>query len=402
MTIQLAKQSTLQQFRDLIRVGFELETQSISGKNWRALNSVSVPVTRTRTREKTDIAEYRSSMDLHQENAIRANASEITKKIGLKLRKLYRENSDVRDLKISVFSSYYERHSLKTFSECVNNYSRSRPFDFYDNTPDRVLLELIAQTRANPALCAKIKAIYAYLRRLQLDRVVSQLPVIQSETVTEEYTENQSIPFDQYMTDHLHIPADLLRDLAWKPDGSVDGPEITTMGPQTLNQASAHALALFTALSSAQFTVDTGCSFHIHASIIDSKPKHSKLFQAFLMREILNDPRVPASVRTRWKTDSLNRYFNFELDDQKYRFVAYRGNTWEFRCFGNIDNSADAILCLNIVTEAYHKAITRPVLELSLPIGTSFQRIALHAARNGMTYTESYNALVTADQSEAA
>jgi len=402
MTIQLAKNSTLEQFRDLIRVGFELETQSISGKNWRALNSASIPVTRVRVLEKTDVVEYRSSMDLHQEGALRSTF-EISKKIGLKLRKLYRENSDdVRDLKITGFRSYENTTLVSTVLQCVNNYSRSNPFNFQGNTPDRVLLELIAQTRDNPALCAKIKAIYSYLKKLQLERIVGQLPVIQSETVTEEYTESIAIPFDQYMTDHLHIPADILRDLAWKPDGSVDGPEITTMGPQTLNQASAHALALFTALSSAQFTVDTGCSFHIHASIIDSKPKHSKLFQAFLMREILNDPRVPASVRTRWKTDSLNRYFNFELDDQKYRFVAYRGNTWEFRCFGNIDNSADAILCLNIVTEAYHKAITRPVLELSLPIGTSFQRIALHAARNGMTYTESYNALVTADQSEAA
>ena len=400
MTIQLAKQSTLEQFRDLIRVGFELETQSVSGKNWRALNSANIPVTKTRTREKTDVSQYRSSMDQYQQDT-RISTSEINKKIGLKLRKLYRENSDSHDLKITGFRSYENTFFIVTFSQCVNNYSRSRAFDFGQNTPERVLLELIAQTRANPALCTKIKAIYAYLKRLQLERVVSQLPVIQSETVTEEYTEYQSIPFDTYMTDYLHIPADLLRDLSWKPDGSVDGPEITTMGPQTLNQASAHALSLFTALSQTTFSVDTGCSFHIHASIVDSKPKHSKLFQAFLMREILNDPRVPASVRTRWKTDSLNRYFNFDLDDQKYRFVAYRGNTWEFRCFGNIDNSADAILCLNIVTEAYHKAITTSA-ELSLPIGISFQRIALHAARNGVTYTEAYNALVNSENSEAA
>lgn len=392
MTIQKAKQSTQEQFRnELVRVGFELETQRIGGKTWRDLDNATREVKKTRTIQKTDVSEYRAQID----GALSRTNSDLQKKIGLKIRKAFREDRTLGDLFVTVFDNYAQRSTTVTLNSKINEYSRSNPFHWSGTSPDRLIAELIAQANDSQkrTLIQIAQSIVKY-------RLSSPLPKLRSEEIIEEYTEEESIPLAEALAD-IGIPSDLTSLLLFKPDGSVQGPEITTIGPQTYSDAVSAAQKLFTSLSEISFDVNNGCSFHIHASIVDARPKYSRSFQSYLMRAVLNDPRVPSSVRDRWSSGSLDQYFNFTLDDQKYRFVAFRGNTWEFRCFGNISNFTDALACLNIVSDVYHSAITASSTDIMLPISMTFSDVAKYAARNRITFDAAID-LLSQRNSEAA
>lgn len=393
MTIQLAKQATTEQFKaDFIRLGFELETHRIGGSSWNGLNNQTRLVTKTRVIQSTNTADYRAQID----HIVSLNNEQIRRKIGQRIRKIYRSLDTVDQhffagYKITIVNPYEEREHIRTLSDILNNYSRRSPVQFSGTTPDRLLLELIAQSGNIPNLKKDLENCYLALQRMRLKTEIPQLVI---EPVTQEYTEREHVCFDQYLKEQYQINPEIFgADFDWKADGSVEGPEITTVGGLSYSDACERALLLFNELQRMNLNVHTGCSFHIHASIRDARPKHSKLFQAYMIRTILNDPRVPARVRERWQSPSLSQYFNFDLDSSKYRFVAIRGETWEFRCFGNVDNAADAIVCLNIAAETYYKAITTSDLNLSLPLGLSFQDVCKHAAQNAMTFDTALAAL---------
>jgi hypothetical protein len=380
-------------------LGFELETNSVNSLNYQSLNAQKRSVTKTRTILAQSANTY--AVDVH--DGVRYSISNIKHKTLKKIHKLIlSEHLLTQDPPIQIPCQDDAFRSLTMF---VHTFARrgQSGFNFhqYQNAHNGLLGVLkytLAQTQNTQTKIKLTRLIGQYLAA-DHSIVPSLSSAPRSETRTEEYQEEESIDLKEYLQS-LNFSDETL-SLDWKPDGSVRGPEITTEGPQTWSEVTERAISLFTDLDRVGFSVNSGCSFHIHASINGVTPKYSINFQSFLMRFVLNDPRVPVGVRMRWRSDSLSQYFNFTLDAQKYRFVAMRSQTWEFRCFGNIDNITDALACLAIASDAYHAAINNTET-LMLPMGMRFEAIALHAAKHSMTFDQALAALTTKDQSEAA
>lgn len=139
-------------------------------------------------------------------------------------------------------------------------------------------------------------------------------------------------------------------------DGSVRGFEFRTRGGLTSIQFDAAADHIFGEMT---HTVDNGCSFHIHVAVEGLTHQYGERFQEALIEYLVeNSERAPDRVRARWRAIRNNRYILIHISDQKYSFVHKhpRFNTWEFRCFGNIDNAADAKVCRDLAVEAMQHA----------------------------------------------
>jgi hypothetical protein len=395
-----ARSASKEEFRNShVRLGFELETHSVNSLNYHSLNTQSRSVTKTRTILAQSANVY--AADVH--DGVRYSISNTKDKTLKKIHKLIlSERLLTQDPTIQIPC---QDDTFIPLSHFVHTYTRRGHIGFYFRTCETahngllgVLKFTLAQTQNSQAKIKLTRLIGQYLAADNfIVPALSAAP--RSETRTEEYQEQEHIEMKEYLKS-LNFSDETLA-LDWKPDGSVRGPEITTQGPQTWTEVTERAISLFTDLDRVGFSVNSGCSFHIHASIHGVTPKHSVNFQSFLMRFVLNDPRVPESVRQRWRSDALSQYFNFTLDTNKYRFVAMRSQTWEFRCFGNIDNISDALACLAIASDAYHAAINNTET-LMLPMGMRFEAIALHAARNSLTFDQALAAMTTQDQADAA
>jgi len=144
-------------------------------------------------------------------------------------------------------------------------------------------------------------------------------------------------------------------------DSSVSGPELRTIGALTAAQFSEQLRELL----ASSIQVDTRCSFHVHLSLPGVKHGYGKEFQAVMYEYIMaNINRVPASVKERWNNSTS--YFKPELGTNKYTFIHFhRQGTWEFRCWGNIDDYRDGMQCLRLSVEALQEAYR--VIHLGLP-----------------------------------
>ena len=145
-------------------------------------------------------------------------------------------------------------------------------------------------------------------------------------------------------------------------DYSVPGPEVKFTEPLQLGAAK---VALHDMFRKFDIYTDNSCSFHVHLSRFGETAKYSKVFQQAAMEYILvNMERVPMSVRLRWSKPCSKTYrrrlhfFRPELSREKFTFVNFheRFGTYEFRCFGNVDNAIDAQACLTLAVEAYRHA----------------------------------------------
>jgi hypothetical protein len=143
-------------------------------------------------------------------------------------------------------------------------------------------------------------------------------------------------------------------------DGSVSGPEIVLKTPQTIDNAKGMTDSLFSFVDEQGAEINEGCSFHVHISVKGRKHTYGLAIQALMCDYVLQQAisgRLPMGLLNRWCNGPLNSYFGFDLDSDKYNFVAHRPYedyaTWEFRCFGNIDNASDADTCIDVAVEAY-------------------------------------------------
>lgn len=138
-------------------------------------------------------------------------------------------------------------------------------------------------------------------------------------------------------------------------DNSVRGGEIRTEG----------ALTPFTFLSAAadlldsnEFTVDNGCSFHIHLSVPSVRHQYGTALQAEMTAYLLeNIGRMPESVQQRIRSQSCRQWAMPKLSEGKYTAVhCHRQGTWEFRIFGNVSEASEARRCLILAIEAMRHA----------------------------------------------
>ena len=139
------------------------------------------------------------------------------------------------------------------------------------------------------------------------------------------------------------------------PDGSVSGPEIKTDRPLSFVEAVEHAGRLATL---PDIVVDSGCSFHIHLSYPGMDLTYSQELQAKLLISTATST-VPDSVRSRWRSDSRDRYFKPILTQDKYAFVSHRPahGTWEFRAFGNVSSDVEMKACILAAITALHASV---------------------------------------------
>ncbi len=162
-------------------------------------------------------------------------------------------------------------------------------------------------------------------------------------------SEYYSDPDDSIL--NINLPQGIIA----KPDGSVEGPEFVVAGNGTSAANFSKLLRLL--YKRFEFTIDTGCSFHIHVSVPGITHAYGPMLQAHMIEYLLNNVhRVPHSVQTRWKADT--DYFKPRIDNDKYTFVNYhaRCKTWEFRCFGNVQNARDGMRCLRLAVAALQYA----------------------------------------------
>jgi len=143
-------------------------------------------------------------------------------------------------------------------------------------------------------------------------------------------------------------------------DGSVSGFELKPIRPLTFEETQVATDSLF----QIPMHVDTRCSFHVHVSVKNNNSaQYDEKLQMYMCEYIVaNLDKVPDSCLERWRnTNQLNRYFAFQHGSQKYTFVSFcsKFKTWEFRCFGNIQDQEDAMMCIKIAGLAYKYALRR-------------------------------------------
>ena len=215
-------------------------------------------------------------------------------------------------------------------------------------------------------ICTTFQEQYAWAEQAETyEAYLSDYEVTWDEVNDLEGVRNALHDFQEFIadeaTDHISpsdfaVPREesdfnLPNGLQAKHDGSVRGPEIIVAGNGTT--ASKFSALLSQLTTEFDLEVDTGCSFHIHVSVPGITHTYGEKLQLYMMEYILrNIHRVPECVKDRWNYDT--RYFKPHISREKFSFVHHhsRCNTWEFRCFGNIDSHADGMRCLQLAVEA--------------------------------------------------
>jgi hypothetical protein len=120
----------------------------------------------------------------------------------------------------------------------------------------------------------------------------------------------------------------------------------------------------------------------VHISETGKTITYSAVMQTLLCAYIVDHfDEVPESVRARWaNAEWMDSYYALALNndpmagnrDSKYRFIAYRPShkSWEFRCFGNIDNPVDANRCIDLAKSAFVAARLKLIELIDNPSGT--------------------------------
>jgi hypothetical protein len=138
-------------------------------------------------------------------------------------------------------------------------------------------------------------------------------------------------------------------------DATVKGPEIRTVGGLSLTKIR-ESLAALDVLPK---VVDSECSFHVHFSVNGVRmEEHKPDFHLALYEGLLNHlHELPSEVKNRISRGSWReRYFDFKPCTNKYTAIAWRHQTWEFRCFGGISSYKDQLKCVMVAAKAFYWA----------------------------------------------
>jgi hypothetical protein len=180
-------------------------------------------------------------------------------------------------------------------------------------------------------------------------RIVNRVPVERFSNVNEYYTRHVGT-FLETIGEAPYVP-----HVEYGTDATVKGPEVRTRGGLPFN----HIRSAIKALSKVPMSVDNQCSFHVHFSVSEvAMPRYDKEFHLALYEGLLNHlHELPQNVKNRiaqknWR----NRYFGFRICSDKYAAIAWRSNTWEFRCFGGVSSYEDQLKCILAAAKSFHWA----------------------------------------------
>lgn len=142
-------------------------------------------------------------------------------------------------------------------------------------------------------------------------------------------------------------------------DGSVSGYEFRAAKPLTATEYRKAIKLLF----NGKHKIDAKCSFHIHLSIDGIRHMYGPALQADMTDYILRHwSLLPENVQERMIDAG---YYYPKVSTDKYSLVNFCGKyaTWEFRCFGNVQNENEAAICLifalRAMQYAYNAMLTR-------------------------------------------
>jgi len=224
------------------------------------------------------------------------------------------------------------------------------------------------------------------------------------ENMRSKEPENWREGLEHFIEDEIYTRSEILCDELYgvtglyvgaTQDDSVNGPELQfpEVGGASVEDVK-YALKKF--FENYKVEVDEGCSFHIHISD-DSLaipvnrlesfelPVDAMYTQLLFLTYLWEfSHRYPLSVveriADRWREYEMG-FFMFQLGADKYLFVAPRSDTWEFRSFGNVDNYEDACACIDFAVDAYRWAHHPDVREkYSYLLRVPRPRSNLHAA----------------------
>jgi hypothetical protein len=313
----------------LVRCGFELENQSIDEMSMDELSDFRFFKKEHKEKvlqffnEHLDDKEFYSSL-IRVSYAVRADAANRTR-------------LDTHSYLSDIISK------LKRTKKCSLRHSSSDILDINSELFGRVISDLVSNADELPDE-------YGYLISV-LDDIRYQENGWDSSLVS--YLEDLGIRLPDY--------------IEFVEDGSVEGCEVRTSGPRTVGEFCKAVDTVF----DIPMSIDEECSFHIHLSLDGVKHSYGPFIQkAMLHFFAANYMELPKSVRERLNNEHwVDRYFSIKADRERYRAIAYRGSTWEFRLFGNIDNAKDAKKCLMLAIKAlryaYRLRFCKPVKEKS-------------------------------------
>jgi hypothetical protein len=155
-------------------------------------------------------------------------------------------------------------------------------------------------------------------------------------------------------------------------DFSVEGPEIVTVGPQTINQ---FYQALTHVTENNVLKVDHECSFHVHLSLdtLDFWNLHEEILESitgFAKEYILTRfASLPKKVHRRFSSNWGKEYFSV-YDETCYGFIRRHEDypTLEFRFPGNINTREDGMAVLTLLIRALQFGIRQTVLGEIKPV----------------------------------
>jgi hypothetical protein len=202
--------------------------------------------------------------------------------------------------------------------------------------------------------------------------------------------------YENFSTDGIeNWPHNLIR---FSRDQTVRGAEIKTIGGRTYGDFN-RACAFLMDNPNINFEVDGHCSFHIHISLPSIKHSHGNQFQKDLYAYFIkNWEKIPTCVMKRFELQEwIDRYYKFEISPEKFKWIACRNysvtdddeetittwSTWEFRFFGNVCDSHDAIVCLILSIKAMQYAYQCKYLNLS---EVDFENLLLQFNTNIASY----------------
>jgi hypothetical protein len=314
-----------------------------------------------------------------------------------------------------------ERNDLESteydYDDCDHDALREASSDALAHVDGSDLEEMLPQANyrddtKNEAV-RLLRAIFEHISFWDVERMVNNLPngtvtnamqnileeIQDSWRETWESDELENNPENYYSK----IPAEYDFDTRNLPlelgtDSSVRGGEIRTLGGLTVSQFIQCARHVF----KHKFEVDEGCSFHIHLSLPGIKHTYGKEFQANVIAYLLDHMyELPDSVIERLQSSAI-RWCKPELATDKYTMVhKHPQNTWEFRLFGNITNTKDAIRCLMLacraLQNAYRLQLAKQEARLTerlVKADQTFSGIAANAIETRTGFTDTLRAYV--------
>lgn len=347
----LLEATSVREVLDQFRVGFELETQATAGHSYRSAEQAAARANESREVNKERLDAYAKD----KTNKFMASAQSVVSCFA---------SGRVRRATCRAMLDAYLKTLSKTKREAAASSLSGNIDQFLPDLPAEDMVKYIKGKIPKISmdwLCAN-GYVDEDLRALHWDYHYED--IWSKNQTAAQFLQGGNHSGRTFLTSKFKGWDDSILQLG--SDGTVRGVEVRTVGGLTVKEFIRAAECVFN--GGVDHEIDTGCSFHVHVSVVKQPFSYSTKFQWALYEWLMNHIKeVPASVRRRWMKAAITTvdgelgggYYKLALSKEKYSFVHYHSGfkTWEFRCFGNVKSKKDAIKCMQLALRATMHAI---------------------------------------------